>query len=153
MLSAFALYLFFLNLYHALIPVSFFVHIKVFDAKVLCYMTVFFLKCNLRIAKWKFFWLHVTNVKFFQESQIKKMTMNSVLGYDFQRNLFYKFKHTYKLSFLNSFRQNNLEKVWGPISRTIVVVSPPLRSHCSGSPNTKYFRWEVEQLLLRMFEN
>ena len=68
------------------------------------------------------------------------MTMNSVLAYDFQRNLFYKFKHTYKLSFLNSIQQNNLEKVWGPISRTIVVVSPPLRSHCSGSPNTKYFR-------------
>ena len=153
MLSALALYLFFLNLYHALIPVSFFVHIKVFDAKVLCYVTVFFLKCNLRIAKSKFFWLHVTNVKFFQESQIKKMTMNSLLAYDFQRNLFYKFKHTYQLSFLNSFRHNNLEKVWGPISRTIVVVSPHLSSHCSGSPNTKYFRWEVEQLLLRTFEN
>ena len=88
MLSALALYLIFLNLYHAVIPVSFFVHIKVFDAKVLCYVTVFFLKCNLRIAKSKFFRLHVTNVKFFQESQIKKMTMNSVFAHDFQRNLF-----------------------------------------------------------------
>ena len=37
------------------------------------------------------------------------MTMNSVLAYDFQRNLVYKFKHTYKLSFLNSIRLSGYE--------------------------------------------
>ena len=52
----------------------------------------------------------------------------------------HKFKHTYKLSFLNNIRQNNLEKVWGPISRTILVVFPPLRSHCYGSPKSCAFR-------------
>ena len=145
-------FIFFLNLYHALIPVSFFVHIKVYDAKVLCYVTVFFLKCNLRIAKWKFFWLHVTNVHFSTITNKEDEVFEVYISIWFSDNdRIYKFEHTYKLSFLNSILQNNLEKVWGPISRTIVVVSPPLRSHCSGSPN---FRWEeVEQLLLRTFEH